>query len=223
MTLPALRPAHARPGTTRVRSLARFAAIGCLALALAGCSAEPGPAASTPAGTPSASASQGPSVEPSTPAASPKPTKTAVALPADCQDVYSPAMLQELNGKNPPLNDPGVTMTSTEVVEGLEVLDSGAATLRCSWGVPSDFGLATNITITTPAQVMVLVDAMRNHGFSCAEAGKQTRCERTETFTDPAGATGETHVLRGNVWVATHWLNFAPAGYTEDIVAQLFG
>ena len=132
-------------------------------------------------------------------------------------------MLQELNGKNPPLNDPGVTMTSTEVVEGLEVLDSGAATLRCSWGVPSDFGLATNITITTPAQVTVLVDAMRNHGFSCAEAGKQTRCERTETFTDPAGATGETHVLRGNVWVATHWLNFAPAGYTEDIVAQLFG
>ena len=129
MTLPALRPAHARFATTRTRSLARFAAIGCLALALAGCAAEPGHAASTAAGTPSES--QGPSVEPSTPAASPKPTKTAVALPADCQDVYSPAMLQELNGKNPPLNDPGVTMTSTEVVEGLEVLDSGAATLRC--------------------------------------------------------------------------------------------
>ena len=221
MTLHALRPAHANNARPRTRVIARFAAVGCLALALAGCAGEPGPAASTPAGTPSAS--QGPSVAPSTPAASPTPTKTAVALPADCQDVYSPEMLQTLNAKNPPLNDPGVTMTSTELVEALEVLDSGVPTLRCSWGVPSDYGLATNVTITTPAQASGLTKAMRDRGFSCSESAGETRCELSENFSDPVGAAGETHVLRGNIWVATHWLNFAPDGYTEDIVEQLFG
>lgn len=221
MTLPALRPAHANSARARVRGIAQFVAVGFLVLALAGCAAEPGPAASTPAGTPSAS--QEPSVTPSTPAASPTPTASAVALPVDCQDVYSPGMLQNLNATNPPLNDPGVTMTSTELVEALEILDSGVPTLRCSWGVPSDYGLATNVTITTPAQSTVLTSAMRERGFSCAESAGETRCERTETFVDPSGATGETHVLRGNIWVATHWLNFAPDGYTEDIVTNLFG
>lgn len=225
MTLPDRRREHARAASahntpTRTRVFARFVAIGCLALALAGCTAEPGPVASTPARTPAAS--QVPSAQPTQPAASPAPSKTAVALPADCQGIYSPGMLQSLNAKNPPLNDPGVTMTATEVVEGLELLSSGAPTMRCSWGVPSDYGLATNVTIVTPAEAAGVITAMRDRGFTCIESANQTRCERTEKFNDPGGAVGEAHVFRDNIWVATRWLNFAPEGYTDDIIAQLF-
>lgn len=218
-------PVRRGGGIGGARGLGLVIAAGCLALALAGCVPEPVPGASTPA----PSLSHSPSTDPSAPEASPSATgaSDAIALPANCEALYSPAMLQALVEQNPPLNDPGVTMTSTEVVAGLEVLQSGAPTIRCSWGVPSSRGLATNVTIVTPAQVATVGAALRERGFSCTDSGTapngETRCEITERFNDPNMSGGETHVLRANAWVSTHWLNFAPAGYTDDIVKQLFG
>lgn len=208
--------------TARARAAWLVIAAGCLTLALAGCVPEPaGPEASAPA--PQPSSSQQPSTDPSAPATSQTPNAALATLPEDCTALYSPAMLQTLNEQNPPLNDPGVTMNSTEVVAGLELLDSGAPTIRCSWGVPSSFGLATNVTIVTQAQADGVGAALRERGFSCETTGDETRCEMTERFSDPNMSGGETHVLRANAWVSTHWLNFAPAGYTDDIVKQLFG
>lgn len=218
--------ARAGARLTRVRTAGLMIAAGCLSLALAGCVPEPGTGASTP--TPQPSVSQQPSVSPSELEATPSATAESVEaqLPSNCEAMYSPGMLQSLTEQNPPLNDPAVTMTSTEVVAGLEVLHSGAPTIRCSWGAPSGFGLATNVTIVTPAQTATVEAALRERGFSCTDSGAaprtETRCEITERFNDPNLAAGETHVLRANGWISTHWLNFAPPGYTDDIVAQLF-
>lgn len=213
-------PATALASTRPRRAAVTLAiAAGCLALALAGCAPEPEPGASAPApSTPSASGQ--PSAAPSEPAPSASPDELA-ALPADCQAIYSPGMLQTLSDANPPLNHPGVTMNSTEVVGALELLHSGVPTLRCSWGAPSSYGLATNVSLVTPAQAGTIEAALRERGFACVEAAPaETRCEITEAFSE--AQTGETHALRGNVWVATHWVNFAPDGYTDDIVATLF-
>jgi len=113
-------PAVIRTRRRAPRALGLAIAAGCLALVLAGCAPEPQPGASAPASAaPSVSAE--PTAAPSEPAPSANPSELA-ALPADCQAIYSPGMLQTLSDANPPLNHPGVTMNATEVVGALELL-----------------------------------------------------------------------------------------------------
>ena len=137
------------------RAAAGAAAAAALCLGLVGCQPEPVP---TSAPTPSASASASPSPSPT---GSPSPTETAqageeIALPTACEQLYSPAMLAALQ-QRVPLNDPGITMTSTQNVGALEILTSGIPTLRCTWGAPSETGLATNVSIVDPAQSAAVV------------------------------------------------------------------
>lgn len=187
----------------------------------AGCSAtpqpeptstgDPTPEITTLGETPGASASPSPSTEPA----------ADISIPVRCEDIYSAAMLSVLESGNPPLNDPGVTMDSTEVPGLLDVLRSGAQTLRCSWGLPSSYGLATNVTIVDADQAEVVRDALASAGFACGDLAGGTVCRVQQT--DEENAFGESHYLRANGWVSTRWINFGPQGYTEDIVATLWG
>ncbi|WP_345802068.1 hypothetical protein AAIB33_02885 [Microbacterium sp. AZCO] len=211
----------------RTLSLASTALAAC-ALLLAACAPEPeGPTASP---TRSATASTSPSPSSSgsaTPTPSPSATSgDAIALPAACEQIYSPAMLASLTAQAPPLNDPGVTMLSTQNAELLEVLHSGIPTIRCSWGAPSEFGLATNVSIVDAAQAATVSSALQGAGFGCVAQSGGTICrieQRTVDLDDNEVHFGETHFLRGNAWVSTAWINFTPAGYTEDIIATLWG
>ena len=126
----------------------------------------------------------------------------------------------------PPLNDPGVTMLSTQNAELLEILHSGLPTIRCSWGAPSEFGLATNVSIVDGAQSAAIATALRDAGFGCEQQLGGTICRTDQTVIsqdDTEVRLGETHFLRGNGWVSTAWINFAPTGYTEDIVGDALG
>jgi hypothetical protein len=205
-----------RPDTSRSR-LALAAIVASAALALAGCVPEPGP---------SPSSTGDPSPAQTTPGVTPSASATPdagddMALPARCEDIYSADMLATLNEQNPPLNDPGVTMYSSQIVEALEIIESGAPSIRCSWGVPSEVGLATNVTIVDAAQVALLRETLPAEGLVCEEAGQGTLC--TMSGTNDVADFGETHYLRGNGWVSTHWINYDPEGYTDDIVGMLWG
>ena len=188
---------------------------------LAGCSAtpqpeptstgDPTPEITTLGETPGGSASPSPSTE----------TAADISIPVRCEDIYSAAMLSVLESGNPPLNDPGVTMESTEIVEALEVLGSGVQTLRCSWGLPSSYGLATNVTIVDEAQAQTILDSLPDRGFACEDLADGTVCRAQRS--DGENSFGESHYLRANGWVSTRWINFGPQGYTEDIVATLWG
>ena len=205
---------------------------GALALAvaatLAGCVPEPSPTASGTgaSASPSRSASA-----PATGSPAPSASETAaagadIALPAACEQLYTPAMLAQLQQETPPLNDPGVTMYSTQVVGALELLNSGVPTLRCSWGTPSESGLATNVSIIDPAAASGVVDALAGSGFGCADHLAGTLCtfeQESITQDDVLVRRGESHFLRGNGWVSTAWITVDPAGYTDDIVAALWG
>ena len=186
-------------------------------LALVGCAAGP---------EPTMTSTGDPTPEVTTPGASPSAEATTkpgadISIPASCEDIYSPEMLATLESENPPLNDPAVTMDSTEVVEALEVLGSGLQTLRCSWGLPSSYGLATNITIVDAAQAQTVVDSLPERGFACEELADGTVCRAQQS--DGENSFGESHYLRANGWVSTRWINFGPQGYTEDIVSTLWG
>jgi hypothetical protein len=195
---------------------------------LSACQPEP---ASTPTGSsssPSASPTQTTSVSPSaSPSASPSPTAEAgFELPAACEEIYSAKMLASLEATNPPLNDPGVTMDSSQNTDALELLASGIPTIRCSWGRPSEYGLATNVSIVDAAQSAALVTALRNQGFACDAVWHGTRCVTQQTTIDQDDnevTFGESHFLRGTGWVSTAWVEFAPVGYTQDIATTLWG
>ena len=204
-----------------LRIAAGTAAALTLCLGLVGCRPEPSPSAS-----PSTEASVSPS--PSSPTPTPSestPPGTDIELPTACEQLYSPAMLAALQARGP-LNDPGVTMTSTQNVGALEILTSGIPTIRCSWGAPSETGLATNVSIVDAAQSAALLDSFTNAGFACqpTEGGTVCRFSRPWSIrTTRMVWLGETHVLRGQRLGLHGDDRLRTEGYTEDIVATLWG
>jgi len=206
-----------RPVPSPIRSGLVVAVIAS-ALALVACSQAPAPA-------PTSTGDPTPDITTlgASPGAEPSPSATPAAeigIPVRCEDIYSTAMLTMLQSENPPLNDPGVTMDSTEVPEALDIVRSGAQTLRCSWGLPSSYGLATNVTIVDEAQATTVRDALEGAGFACGDLAGGTVCRQQNE--DEENSFGETHYLQGNGWVSTRWINFGLRGYTEDIVATIW-
>lgn len=204
------------------RVAASIVALAAVVLVTTGCRPEP---ADTP--TPSGSSS----LEQPTPGPSVSPIETELPdtgfeVPSSCEEIYSDAMLAELQSANPPLNDPGVTMLSTENADLLEIIHSGAPTLRCSWGQPSELGLATNVTAIGSDQAGEIESALAGAGFGCESLGDGTICrieQRGVTLDDEEYTRGETHYIGAGALVTSAWINFDPDGYTEDIVATLWG
>lgn len=205
----------------RSRSLA-VVVVAVGAVVLAGCDALP---TQTPDPTASVS-SAAPRPTGTSTTAAPYPTSDAdFAVPDSCDRLYSPAMLDELTRTNPPLNDPGITIYASENVEALEILSSGIPTLRCSWGAAGAPGLVTNVSLVSADQSDELREAFTSSGMACEAVGSGTVCrieQETIDREDTIVRIGETHYLQGEGWVATHWVDFAPEGYTEDIVATVW-
>ncbi|OCG74435.1 hypothetical protein A7J15_05775 [Microbacterium sediminis] len=195
--------------------------------ALAACAQSPDGAAPSSSAPTSSDPTATATTEPTpTATATPPADPVGFAVPGACEDVWTPEKFQELSASTV-LNDPGVTMLSTEVVEGLEVLDV-VPHLRCTWGEPSEWGIATTVAAVDATQTATIVDALSREGFVCTEATVQ-RCERSQTTpSDTSGAPdvtlGETHLIGEGGWVATHWLNAeVEPGYSDSIAAQLWG
>ena len=213
---------------SRRRASAAAVAITLAALLVTACAPEPGEPSPTPTSPrPSATESVSPT-QSATPTPTPSTTAAAddeIALPAACEEIYSAVMLASLNAQAPPLNDPGVTMHSTQNAELLEILTSGIPTIRCSWGQPSEYGLATNVSIIDAGQSVAVLGALQASGFGCADQDGGTICrieQKRIDLDDDEVTLGETHFVRGNGWVSTAWINFAPEGYTEDIADTLW-
>ncbi|MGP3535262.1 hypothetical protein ACTU3I_10755 [Microbacterium sp. RD1] len=201
--------------------LTAAAALGALVLsiALAGCVPEP-QISDSPA--PSASGSSSPSAAGSS---TPTPSASAAALPTDCGAVYSAGMRATLESQVPPLNDPGLTMYSTQNAALLELLDS-VPSLRCTWGAAGEVGMATTLAAVNAEQSATISDALAASGFGCATDSGAMICEieqRGVSLEDEPFTRGETHALRDGLWVATSWLNVDPEGYTTDILATVGG
>lgn len=195
--------------------------IGAAVIALAGCVPEPDV-------TPTASVEPGQSADPAPTAtveATPSATPEA-SLPERCEAIYSPAMLAVLEREIPPLGDPAVTMLSTQDTTGLELLDSGIPTLRCSWGPPSDRGMSTNVSLIDGEGSAALQQSLRESGYICEDSPAGTVCtveERGVDLDDSEYVLGEVHAFPAGGWVATRWINYLPEGYTDDILATVWG
>lgn len=200
---------------TRPRLLVLLAAI-VLVTTTACSQAAPDPGASDTPSAPTSSA---------TPSASVEPADATIELPETCEDAFSVALRDRLAAEQLPLNDLTLTMPSTDVTAGQELLET-VPHLRCSWSVASEVGIATEIALIDAAQATALQTALAADGLTCASVegdDQQTRCTREESFEgEMAGKIGEIHVFKGNAWISTKWINVGMAGYADDMVATLW-
>jgi len=202
---------------TRRRTLATALVLAPVLVALVACAPDADPVTSS---SPSESAPA--------PAASASPTESAspaASLPANCESAYSPAMLATLHAETPPLNDPGITLLSSDQAGLLELLET-VPTLRCTWGPPGPSGLATTVSIVDAAQAEDVLSQLATAGFGCEASGDLEICsveQRGITLDDQEYVRGETHAVGKGVWVATAWINVLPDGYAQDVVDTVAG
>jgi hypothetical protein len=166
-----------------------------------------------------------------TPEPTPVPTPTAVIAPGtptpeSCDVIYSPEMVAAF--EDLVLNPDWTTAPGASVRDGtddpqlLAVIDA-TEHLTCRWvspAGPSDSGVATNVVWVNEEQTVLVADRLQELGLDCYEELDGLRCI-TETTTDE-GTFGESHFLRDGIWLATHFTNAGPSGYTHDMIASIW-
>lgn len=191
----------------------RIAAVASLAvlatLALAACAPDTAPSASpsrAPAGTATASASA---------SATPSPTATAVAVPTDCRALVSESVLAQFGDL--PLNDPAY---------GSDVGAQPDGSIVCLWGRPdTDTGrLTTTISLMSRGPALDLLNGLADsEGYTCYTPDGGTRCEKTWIDEEYPVTDGRTLFWRDDVMIDTQYRNLAPTGYTDSVIAAVFG
>ncbi|MGY4858108.1 hypothetical protein [Cryobacterium sp. AP23] len=182
-----------------------------------------------PAATPTASDAPRP-VPSSTPAPiTPTPT-TSLALgtprPTDCEELYSPAMVEAFGNLvlNPDwLDNPDENLNIRPADEQLSELIDQNDSLECIWTTAeggSDVGVATAVVWVDPDEREAAADRLDELGFDCFDEREGLRCTTEETTDE--GFVGESHFLRDGIWLSTQYANAGPAGYTLDIVDNLW-
>ena len=135
-----------------------------------------------------------------------------VRIPADCREILSASVLDELSGVA--LNDPAVGPSGPQA----------DGSLVCVWGDPaSATHLTTTLTYVSRGPALDMLNGMLADGFACYTPDGGTRCEKT-WFSEPdLLPQGRTLFWRQDVLIDTQFSTLAPGGYTTAIVESLYG
>lgn len=182
----------------------------------------------TPTPTVTSTATPTPSLTPTpTPTSTPTPTTAdpdAITLPSECSEVYSPAFFERLSNSDLPLNHESLAGTPPTQSERAEAIRASLPSIDCDWGTAGEVGIGTAVNLVDEGETAVVIEALTADGHSCVEWMGGTHCTiRWEDDTGEYGPTGESHYFRSNGWVSTRWTLVDFAGYTEDIIATLWG
>lgn len=140
--------------------------------------------------------------------------------PQSCDDVYTDELRSRLDATGLPLNDPSVDGNVGAADEQLKAVIEDSHHLDCSWGSAGDYGLTTSITRVDAETSEKVLQRMSELGYQCHDESQGTRC--VSSSWQQGTHIGESHFVRNGIWVATHWINFAPSGYTEGLIQQLW-
>lgn len=180
-------------------------------LALAACAPDPADSPAPTRPSPVESQTTNTSASPSpTPSGSP----TAFAIPTDCREIISEGVLAQL----------GETPLNPENFGPVGAQPDGS--LICLWRDPAadTSFLRTEISTMSRGPALDMLNALvADEGFSCYTPDGGTRCEKT--FPNPTYPVtdGRTLFYRDDVLIDTTFSNLAPSGYTDSIVARVFG
>lgn len=198
-----------------IRLVGVLAAVTAAAV-LAGCGPAGGGATPSPNGTtrPTPSPVETEMIDPT---ASPSPTatdETSAPLPSDCRAILDDAVLAQLSAF--PLNDPAFGPTGVQA----------DGSLVCAWGDPAadTTGLTTTIERVSRGPALDMLNQLADaDGFTCYTPDRGTRCERTWVNETYFVTDGRTLFWRADVMIDTRYSNLAPEGYTDAIIAAVFG
>ncbi|MEC5186158.1 hypothetical protein RCH12_003639 [Cryobacterium sp. MP_3.1] len=146
--------------------------------------------------------------------------------PASCEQIYSPVMMGAFGDLvlNPAWTaESGATVRDGADDPELRAIINANEHLSCRWVTPdgaSDTGVSTSVVWVTAEQTAAIEARLRALGMECYEELGGLRC-LTETTTD-IGKYGQSHFLRGGIWLATLWVNAGPDGYTHDMVNTIW-
>ena len=154
-----------------------------------------------------------------------------LVLPSTCEELYSPSMRASLEDAGAVLNPSWFADDDPNGVAGtqdptLYDLITPRSRLDCRWLASSQdpqWGIETTVAFLDADQAAAVGAALGNSGYRPLSELGGTRYVYEKTLTDGSGHYGESHIVLGNVWFATHWTKFGPTGYTADMVTQVFG
>lgn len=194
----------------RVRAAAPALTGALLLVALTACAPDPstGPSRTPPPGATAPAAS-------STPTATPTPTTTPVAIPTDCEALVSEQVLAQL--ADVPLNDPA---------NGAAVGAQGDGSLVCLWRQPEadTTFLQTTVSRMSRGPALDMLNQLADEeGFTCYTPAGGTRCEKVWVNEEYPVNDGRTLFWRDDVLIDTQYSNLAPSGYTDSVIAHVFG
>lgn len=166
---------------------------------------------------------------PATPSPAPSPTGSlapGTPRPTECEELYSPAMVEAFGNLvlNPNwLDDPDEDLRVGPADEQLQNLIDDNESLECVWTTAkggSDVGVATALVWVDPDEREATAERLDELGFDCFDEREGLRCITEETTEE--GSFGESHFLRDGIWLSTQYGNAGPAGYTLDMVNNLW-
>lgn len=139
-------------------------------------------------------------------------------VPTDCRAILSESVLSQLGAT--PLNDPALSFSTGIQPDG---------SLVCIWrdARADTTGLWTTISHMSSGPALDMLNGLvATDGFTCFTPDNGTRCEKTWTdgpYGEYGVIDGRTLFYRSGVLIDTSFSNLAPLGYTDAIVAHLFG
>lgn len=202
--------------SAKVSKVSAVALFSATVLLLSACSGPPAPG---PVPSSSATLSDG---------AVPSPVFTPSAedlIPPNCEDVYTPTILAELNSQIPPLNDPNVTFGPIDNAEAADIQFDTGVQLRCNWGTPSERGIVTEFMALDQSQTDAVITALLADGYERIDDQGAVMLLKSETFGEPGNLQGAGHrasYFRDGVWFASYQLNIEIADYNEQIISAIW-
>lgn len=145
---------------------------------------------------------------------------TAIAgpNPQACVELYSTTMWNQLSQRV--LNAPEAPLPVGTADPELAAFLTATPGLNCAYGTDPRRALTTTVVRITDAQEGTAMARLGTLGAQCAAYEGGQRCLLQGS--GDHGVTGETHVFREGVWIASAWTRSSPTGYTAAIVASLF-
>lgn len=152
-----------------------------------------------------------------------------VAAPSGptCEQLFSSSVVADANAfglvLNPPWadgTDPGGLALQDPELAQLVATSSG---LDCRWLTPgggSGYGIRTTVIPLDSSTAAWVSGRLAGLGYA-----SQSEAQGTRYFFEASAdgsAYGESHMVVGGVWFATHWVEYGPRGYTVDVVTNYF-
>lgn len=135
---------------------------------------------------------------------------------ADCRDIYPGDLWAELR------YTPGVALAQDASapptsVDGLADAVSADVAVTCAWNREAGGSIVTTLSEVGADAADIVPEALRDEGFSCAEADGILECAKRD------GRVREEHTLSGRLWLVSLETSWLPRGYGDRLDAWLFG